>query len=436
MSTTREKIGDNHNVPRIYSSENFTFVDSLMPLIQSGLVDALQLELDSAFPGSGAHDMTELLSTLSNREGNSIMHLACLHQKFEILRYLLLNNSTFNINTTNKENKTLLNVAAESGCFRSSEMLLRKGADINIACKITGKTPLMSASMNGHDKIVQLLINAGAIINLINDNGFTPINAAAGEGHTETVRVLLEAGADINIPNIYGCTPLNSAASENHHSIVQLLIDSKKCDINGTNIYGWSSLKLAASEGHEEVVRILLDNNARVDICDEEGFSPLHASAKEGHATITEMLIDAGADINHMSARAWTPLNSAVSEDKWETTKVLLEAGADFDIANGYGCKPLNYAISKEFVGCLYYLIEQGVPMDTASIPMRLVLKLNQFQIQMENNASHSQLAEKQSQEIAQLKYEFKIQQELLAAEILTLKNELGRMRAKMSSSP
>ena len=43
---------------------------------------------------------------------------------------------------------------------------------------------------------MRALIEAGANVNRVWDNGFTPLLAAAGNGHLPVVRVLLEAGAN------------------------------------------------------------------------------------------------------------------------------------------------------------------------------------------------------------------------------------------------
>ncbi len=46
--------------------------------------------------------------------------------------------------------------------------------------------------------IADALVNAGADLNLINDDNFTPLCNAAAWGHTSIVTILLNAGADLS----------------------------------------------------------------------------------------------------------------------------------------------------------------------------------------------------------------------------------------------
>ena len=55
--------------------------------------------------------------------------------------------------------------------------------------------------------IVRMLIEAGADINKLTNNGWTPLRFAATSGHPEITKILIDAGADLNISS-----PLRKAA--------------------------------------------------------------------------------------------------------------------------------------------------------------------------------------------------------------------------------
>ena len=48
--------------------------------------------------------------------------------------------------------------------------LLNKGVDVNYQEDTEGQSPLMTASMEGYDDIVDILLNAGADVNLLDNN--------------------------------------------------------------------------------------------------------------------------------------------------------------------------------------------------------------------------------------------------------------------------
>lgn len=60
-----------------------------------------------------------------------------------------------------------------------------------------GDTALHHAARNGDLEIVKLLINSGADVNAMADQGHFPLYCAAGHGHVETTQYLVENGADL-----------------------------------------------------------------------------------------------------------------------------------------------------------------------------------------------------------------------------------------------
>ena len=52
------------------------------------------------------------------------------------------------------------------------------------------------AACSGHVAVAEMLIAAGAEVNLANNYGMTPLHWAARNGHLEVVQLLLRHGAD------------------------------------------------------------------------------------------------------------------------------------------------------------------------------------------------------------------------------------------------
>ena len=58
------------------------------------------------------------------------------------------------------------------------------------------ESPLTLAACGGHTVLANLLIEYGAIVEEVNDEGYTPLMEAAREGHDEMVAMLLSQGMD------------------------------------------------------------------------------------------------------------------------------------------------------------------------------------------------------------------------------------------------
>ena len=54
------------------------------------------------------------------------------------------------------------------------KLLLFRGAEVNL-CTATGKDPLFITCQNGHESIVELLVNNGVYVNLCDETGVRPL---------------------------------------------------------------------------------------------------------------------------------------------------------------------------------------------------------------------------------------------------------------------
>ena len=62
------------------------------------------------------------------------------------------------------------------------------------------ESPLTLAACGGHVELAMLLLERGANIEEVNDEGYTPLMEASREGHEEMVALLLSQGRE-RIPN-------------------------------------------------------------------------------------------------------------------------------------------------------------------------------------------------------------------------------------------
>ncbi|XP_042869850.1 CARD- and ANK-domain containing inflammasome adapter protein-like [Penaeus japonicus] len=86
-------------------------------------------------------------------------------------------------------------------------------------------TPLHLASVNGHNAVVETLLEKGGEVNAKTMYGRTAMHLAAWKGHTAVLEVLREGGADVDAADGEGDTPLNTAASLGHLLAIFMLMN-------------------------------------------------------------------------------------------------------------------------------------------------------------------------------------------------------------------
>jgi ankyrin repeat protein len=139
----------------------------------------------------------------------------------EIVRILLEHEA--DVNARGPWGRTAL-IEAAASCDEHLEivqLLLEHGADVNLADNY-GHTSLIEALMHGHKAIVQMLLAAGAAVN-VRTPAYTALHCAACRGDAEMVQLLVAHGADVNAQATDGETALECARARGYREIVALL---------------------------------------------------------------------------------------------------------------------------------------------------------------------------------------------------------------------
>ena len=114
-----------------------------------------------------------------------------------------------------------IHYAAEVGNIEAVKQHLAAGTEVN--AKASGWTPLAVAAHRGHKEVAELLITKGADVNVKNQRGRTPLYDAAIWDRKDIAKLLFDAGADVNAKDNDGKTPLDAAKEENKNEIADLL---------------------------------------------------------------------------------------------------------------------------------------------------------------------------------------------------------------------
>uniref|UniRef100_A0A8C0FMZ7 K Homology domain-containing protein n=1 Tax=Bubo bubo TaxID=30461 RepID=A0A8C0FMZ7_BUBBB len=188
-------------------------ISPLMLAAMNGHVPAVKLLLDM---GSDINAQIE-----TNR--NTALTLACFQGRAEVVSLLL--DRKANVEHRAKTGLTPLMEAASGGYAEVGRVLLDKGADVNAPPVPSSRdTALTIAADKGHYKFCELLINRGAHIDVRNKKGNTPLWLAANGGHYDVVQLLVQAGADVDAADNRKITPLMSAFRKGHVKVVQFLV--------------------------------------------------------------------------------------------------------------------------------------------------------------------------------------------------------------------
>uniref|UniRef100_A0ABD2XIZ4 Uncharacterized protein n=1 Tax=Trichogramma kaykai TaxID=54128 RepID=A0ABD2XIZ4_9HYME len=197
-----------------------------------------------------------------------------------------------NVETRNKFGDTALHLALKEGPRKVAEVLLRRGADPNVAdsdgstalhiiskkkdgevwakmlfqvCDEVNRTVQVDARDESHDKYKPVNVEAR------NKFGDTALHLALKEGPRKVAEVLLRRGADPNVADSDGSTVLH--------------IISKKKDGEV-----WAKMLFQVCD---EVNRIV-----QVDARDNEGRTPLQLAVANFKPDVIDVLVDRGADLS------------------------------------------------------------------------------------------------------------------------------------------
>lgn len=116
------------------------------------------------------------------------------------------------INACNSRGETALHVASATGRTRMVQLLLDAGANVNVVTKLEGRTPLHLACLNDRVDTAKLLLNCATCdVDAKDHDGDTPLHLASAAGNIKSVSLLIRHGACTNMRNLRNRTPLRQA---------------------------------------------------------------------------------------------------------------------------------------------------------------------------------------------------------------------------------
>ena len=175
-----------------------------------------------------------------------------------------------NANTCDSKGYSLLMLASFYGHIQLCKILLEKGALVDEVSDDGKMTALLNASRRGNIDLCKLLIESNAEINKQNDNGTTALMIACKNNHSKVSEYLLKNNAAINFKDKTGNAALHHAVQRKKYDVVKLLIH-EGADTNSRNFAGESILDIANATNDQNIVSYVQEyTNENLDIEIEE----------------------------------------------------------------------------------------------------------------------------------------------------------------------
>ncbi len=222
--------------------------------------------------------------------------------------------------------KALFSIIRNDDFAAASEMLRDKA--LLEATNEHGSTPLIHAALYARAECVELLLNLGADVNAMDNDGMTALMVAVAD--IRKVQLLLDKGADVAHQSKLGRNALLLAAAYAENTPVIDALLKAGGDVRYSDKRAWTAVVLAARTGDSDMVRRLLDADGDVNGGNAEQLSPgtpLMQAAWASDVETAKLLLDRGAASNQRSLD--TSLIFAATHGNPPLIKLLLAAGAD-----------------------------------------------------------------------------------------------------------
>ncbi|XP_061747876.1 nuclear factor NF-kappa-B p105 subunit isoform X2 [Nerophis ophidion] len=141
---------------------------------------------------------------LTDRHGNTLLHLASQQDGGEMVHFLLGYRSIRGLlETCNTAGLCAIHLAVLANQLTSLRELLEGGANVEAQERSSGRTALHLATEYDNVSLAGcLLLEGNAVVDCCTFNGSTPLHIAAGRGSNKLTALLMAAGADPNKENL------------------------------------------------------------------------------------------------------------------------------------------------------------------------------------------------------------------------------------------
>ena len=213
-----------------------------------------------------------------HKGGRTGLMLAAKKNRLEVVEFLLASGADVNL-VGGGSGKTALIRAAELGNIEITKILIDHGSVLDVRSKISGKTALMKAAESGFVEIVKCLVEKDADVHLMDRTGQTALLLALSPVNKNAyaiVEMLIEAGANVNVVDNAGGSPLDRSHEFRLRDCEELLMRHGAVSARHRKEFNYGIL----SEQDKNAYEIL---GCRVSDSDEQVKKQFHEMVKKYH---------------------------------------------------------------------------------------------------------------------------------------------------------
>ncbi|HEY4255464.1 MAG TPA: ankyrin repeat domain-containing protein, partial [Chlamydiales bacterium] len=247
--------------------------------------------------------MMEADATATNADKKNALHLAGIAGRAEVVQLFATDKRL--LEAKDAQGFTPLLSAAYFGHRKACEILRAAGANVK-ATDSNGQNVLHLAVATGRREVVELFAVNKLLLESKDHEGSTPLLLAANHGKA-VCEILLKAGANLEVPDSKGNTVLHIAAFNGKTDIVQLFAANKGL-LEAKNKQGLTPLFLAAYSGHRATCEILLKAGANVECTNSNGRNVLHIAVFNGKTETVQLFAANKGLLEATDKQGLTPL--------------------------------------------------------------------------------------------------------------------------------
>jgi ankyrin repeat protein len=277
------------------------------------------------------------------------------------------------------------------------ELLIAHGADVNARSTVReekvknkwfaanvvstppkgGLTPLLYAARQNSLEAAKMLVKAGADLNLADPDGTSAMVMAIVNGHYDLPVYLLEHGADPNIADKFGRTALYAAVDM--HTLEKSATRPDPKETDKASSLDVVNAVLAHGANPNAALKESTPGRGSLDVPDRflgEGATPFLRAAKTGDTAVMRLLLEHGADAKAVTKDQTTAMILAAGlswvlgitnvdeKDAVEAIRICIDHGADVNAANDKGDTALHGAATSGRDLVVAFLVEKGAKID------------------------------------------------------------------------